>query len=94
MYNKLQSSIKAVIAKYLKQLILISDGWSNPRGKSIINYLLITRTEAIFLKLVATGKGRYTSKYIADGLNKVITKIGPKDIIAVMTDNVSNIKSS
>ena len=94
MYNKLQSSIKAVIAEYPKQLILISNGWSNPRGKSIINYLLIAWTEAIFLKSVATRKDRHTSKYIADGLNEVITKIGPKDIIAVMTDNASNMKSS
>jgi Protein of unknown function (DUF 659) len=55
---------------------------------------LIARTEAIFLKSVATGKDRHTGEYIADGLNKVITEIGPKDIIAVTTDNASNMKSS
>ena len=74
--------------------MLISDGWSNPRGENIINYLLITRTEAIFLKSVATGKDRYTGEYIADSLNEVITEIGPQDIIAVTTNNASNIKSS
>jgi hypothetical protein len=33
--------------------------------------------EAIFLKLVATRKDCYTSKYIIDSLDKVITEISP-----------------
>ena len=69
--------MKAVIAEYPKQLTLVFNGWSNPCGESIINYLLIAQTEAIFLKLVTTRKDCHTSKYIVDGLNEVITKIGP-----------------
>lgn len=54
---------------------------------------MIAWIEVIFLKLVATKKDCHTNKYIADSLNKVITEISPKDLIAVITDNASNIKS-
>ena len=52
--------MNGLIAQYLGELTLVSDGWSNPWGESIINYLLIARLEAIFLKLIAIGKDRYT----------------------------------
>ena len=52
--------MKDLIAQYPGELTLVSDGWSNPRGESIINYLLIARSEAIFLKLIVTGKDRHT----------------------------------
>ena len=86
--------MRTVIAEHSKELTLISDGWSNPCGESIINYLLVARTEAIFLKSIATGKDRHTGEYIADGLVEVISEIGSQNIIAVTTDNTSNMKSS
>jgi Protein of unknown function (DUF 659) len=86
--------MNTVITEHPKELTLISDGWSNPRGESIINYLLATRNETIFLKSVATGKDRHTGEYIADGLVEVISEIGSENIIAVTTDNAGNMKSS
>jgi len=74
--------------------MLVSNGWLNPRGKSIINYLLIAWSEAIFLKLIITEKDRHTSQYIADGLNNTIKEIGLKNIVAITTNNTSNIKKS
>ena len=47
----------------------------------------------MFLKSVATGKDQHTGEYIADGLNDVISEIGSQNIIAVTTDNASNMKS-
>ena len=86
--------MKTVIAEHSKKLTLISDGWSNPRGESIINYLLVAWTEAIFLKSIATRKNCHTGKYIADGLIEVISEIGAQNIVAVTTDNARNMKSS
>ena len=86
--------MKTVIAAHSKKLILISDDWSNPRGESIINYLLVARTEAIFLKSIATGKDHHTGEYIADGLIEIISEIGAQNIVAVTTDNARNMKSS
>ena len=86
--------MKTVIDEHSKELTLISDGWSNPRGESIINYLLVAWIKTIFLKPIAIGKNCHTGEYIADGLIEIISKIGSQNIIAVTTDNVSNMKSS
>ena len=83
-----------MISEYLKKLILIFNNWSNSYDESIINYLLIAQTETIFLKLITIGKNYYTGKYIADGLIKIISKIDSQNIIAVITNNISNMKSS
>ena len=53
---------------------------------------MITQSKAIFLKSIVTGKDYYTGQYIADGLNETIKNIGPKNIVAITTDNVNNIK--
>jgi len=55
---------------------------------------LIAQSEAIFLKLIIIGKDCYTGQYIADGLNETIKDISPKNIVAIITDNTSNIKKS
>ena len=86
--------MKTVIAEHSKKLTLISDGWSNSRDESIINYLLVAQTKAIFLKSIATGKDHHTEEYIADGLIEVISEIGSQNIIAVTTDNARNMTSS
>lgn len=39
-----------VIEHYKEELSLNTDGWTNPRGGSIINYVLIVRVEALFVK--------------------------------------------
>src|SRR6266487_4506792 len=59
-----------------------------------MNYLLVARTETIFLKSIATGKNRHTGEYIADELNEIISEIGPQNIVALTTDNAGNMKSS
>ena len=93
-YNKLQNNIKTVIAEHLKKLTLISDDWSNSHDESIINYLLVAWTEIIFLKLIATEKNQHTEEYITDELIKIISEIDAQNIVAVITDNVRNMKSS
>jgi len=40
------------------------------------------------------GKDRYTGQHIVDGLNEIIKDIGPKNIVAITTNNASNIKKS
>ena len=51
-----------------KRISLILDGWSNPRNKSIINYLVATEDNVLFIRSVNTTVDRYTSQYLADKL--------------------------
>jgi len=93
-YGSLKAHINTFITQQPDQMTLVSDGWSNTRGESIINYLLVTEKDAIFLKSVATGKDHHTGEYIADGLEEVIEEVGAHRISAVTTDNASNMTSS
>ena len=86
--------MKTVIAEHLEELTLISDDWSNSHDKSIINYLLVAQTEIIFLKSIVIEKNCHTGEYIADELIEIISEINSQNIIAVITNNVNNMKSS
>ena len=88
---------KATVTRTLdtsKRISLILDGWSNPRNKSIINYLAATKDNVLFIRLVNTTVDRYTGQYLADELQEVIKELGSKKVIALTTDNAANIKSS
>ena len=60
---------------------LNTDRWTNPRGESIIDYILVARDEALFIKLVSTGKDRHTVEYIAAGLKETIEELGPLSVV-------------
>jgi len=42
-----------------QQITLVSDSWTNLRGQSIVNYMLVTWIGAVFYKSIATGTERY-----------------------------------
>src|SRR5690242_21335453 len=83
-----------VLQRAGKQVTLVSDGWTNIRGESIINYIAVLRGSSIFLKSIATGKDRHTGEYLADGLVQTIDELGPKNVGCVTTDNASALKKS
>jgi hypothetical protein len=78
-----------------RQLTLVSDSWTNQRSKSVINYVAVTRQHAIFWKTEVTRSERHTKEMIARGLNNTIEGLGSdKAVIAVTTDNASNMKGA
>ena len=86
--------MNTVLERSSGQITLCSDGWTNLRGEALINYVAITRLHSIFLKSVPTGHDRHTGQYIADGLSDVVRKVGGEKILAITTDNASNMVSS
>jgi hypothetical protein len=94
MYTEVTKKVNQVIERRAGELSLVSDGWTNVRREGIINYTLVSRTDAIFIKSVHTNINRHNGEYIADGLLEVINQIGPDRIVAVTTDNASNMTSS
>ncbi|XP_065315124.1 uncharacterized protein LOC135924008 [Gordionus sp. m RMFG-2023] len=77
----------------LKDFTLISDGWTNIRGESIINFIIMT-PEPIFFKSIDTGSCAHTGEYIASELIKVIEEIGCQKFISLVTDNAKNMKKA
>ena len=46
------------------------------------------------MKSIATEKNHHTGEYIADELIEIISEIDAQNIVAVIMNNVSNMKSS
>ena len=92
-YNHTKLQIESIIAASAGQLTLVSDSWTNQRTESVVNYVAMTRQHAIFLKTEHTGSERHTGEVITRGLKATINEIGGGEaVIAVTTDNASNIK--
>jgi len=74
MYNKLRGPLlskeRSHVEKILqpirnpwnkKGLTIISDGWSDPQRRPLINFMVITKSGSIFLKLI-DGSGEINDK--------------------------------
>lgn len=90
--------IKATINDAIEDapyLTVISDGWSNKRSESIINYVIATPTP-LFYKSTETGANRHTADYIANGIDEVIVEISgdSEKVWAILTDNANNMKAA
>ena len=73
---------------------IVSDGWTNVKGRPLINILGVSASGVIFLSA-----HDYSDRYkkginIADTLLKTIQEIGPYNVIHVITDNAANCKAT
>ena len=93
-YDRTKKDMDVLLNKAGRQITLVSDGWTNVRTESVINYVAVTRKNAIFLKSEVPGSKRPTGDMIVDGLKKAVEEVGRDKVVAVVTDNVANMKSS
>jgi len=91
-YKKVNDAVACKIAD-AECVAVVSDGWTDINGDSIINFI-ITTPLPVFLKSIETKENSHSGKYIADTLLDVIEdrRIGPKKVLAVVTDNASNMQ--
>ena len=73
---------------------ILSNGWTNVKGKPLINVLGVSTTGAIFLSSHDYSDRFKTGINIAKPLLKTIEFIGPCNVIQVITDNVANYKAA
>jgi hypothetical protein len=73
---------------------IVSDGWTNVKGKTLINVLGVSASGAVFLSAHDYLDHYKTSINIAEPLIKTIQEIGLYNVIQVITDNVANCKAA
>ncbi|SMR51307.1 unnamed protein product [Zymoseptoria tritici ST99CH_1E4] len=92
-YDALKAEVDAKLQD-TKNLTLVTDGWTNRRGHSMINYLAVTPAgEALFVGSRATGIERHTGQNLCDDAARVIEEIGRENVVCVTTDTASNMMS-
>ena len=73
---------------------IVSDGWTNVKGKPLINVLGVSATSAIFLSAHDYSDKFKTGINIAKLLLKNIEAISPYNVIQVIIDNAANCKAA
>ena len=72
---------------------IVSDGWTNVKGKPLISVLVVSFSGAIFLSAYDYSGKLKTDINIAEPLLETIEHIGPYNVVQVITDNAANCKA-
>ncbi|PWA76506.1 hypothetical protein CTI12_AA232910 [Artemisia annua] len=104
-YNKLRTTLlqkeKDNVQRQLEPLkstwkergvTIVSDGWSDPTRKPLINFMATSGNGPLFLKAVncfGEVKDRF---FIADLMKEFINEIGNQNVVQIITDNAANCK--
>nr|XP_045083750.1 uncharacterized protein LOC109738638 [Aegilops tauschii subsp. strangulata] len=73
---------------------LMSDGWSDKRGRHLINFLVNSPEGTFFLESVDASSVCHDGDMIADLLEKRILDVGKENVVQVVTDNGANYKKA
>ncbi|KAJ1381854.1 Zinc finger, BED-type [Sesbania bispinosa] len=106
-YNAIRTTLlqreKAHILKLLqpikdtwseKGVSLVTDGWTDAQRRPLINFMAISDSGPMFLKVV-DGSGEFKDKhYISDLMFSVIDEIGPQNVVQIITDNAPVCKAA
>nr|GEW35197.1 hypothetical protein [Tanacetum cinerariifolium] len=77
-----------------KGVTIVSDSWSDPTRKPLINVMATSGNGPLFLKAVncfGEVKDRF---FIADLMKEVINEIGHQNVVQIITDNATNCKTT
>jgi hypothetical protein len=76
-------------------LSITTDGWDDNSGRHLHNFMVITSEGPYFHSSVDTSDTETIhAEYIAKGIIKVINDVGPKNVVAVITDGASVMRSA
>ncbi|XP_058006466.1 uncharacterized protein LOC110637620 [Hevea brasiliensis] len=105
-YNKLRTTLlqqeKANVERLLepikstwleKGVSIVSDGWSDPQRRPLINFMVVSESGPMFIKSVDCSGEVKDKQFIANLLKEVIDEVGHQKVLQVITDNASNYKA-
>ena len=68
----------------------MADGWIDTRHRSLINFLVYCPRGMVFVKSVDASNIVKSTKNFFKLFDEVVTWVGPKNIVHMITDNASN----
>ncbi|XP_024016255.1 uncharacterized protein LOC112089734 [Eutrema salsugineum] len=106
-YNKLRTTLLQKEKENVKKLLvplkgtwkergvtIVSDGWSDPTRKPLINFIATSGSGPLFLKAVNCF-GEVKDKYfISDLKQEVINEVGHQNVVQIITDNAPSCKTA
>ena len=69
---------------------IMSDGWTDGKGRSLINFLVNFPRGTVFIKSVDASAYVKDARLLCDLLDKFIQEVGPQYVVQVITDNAAS----
>lgn len=93
-YNKEHAKMIKALERE-QRLTLVTDGWSNIKHQSIINYMLVTGTgTAFFYRADTSASNKHDQFYLSEEMLKVIEEVGASKFVGICTDTAANMKAA
>ncbi|XP_045788744.1 uncharacterized protein LOC123883850 [Trifolium pratense] len=77
-----------------KGVTIVSDGWSDPQRRPLINFMAVTESGPMFLKAVDCSGEVKDREFIAQKIKDVVMEVGPSNVVQIVTDNAAVCKSA
>ncbi|XLR22794.1 hypothetical protein S83_050694 [Arachis hypogaea] len=77
-----------------KGVSIVSDGWSNPQRRPLLNFIAITESGPMFLKAVDCSDEIKDKDYVAKQIRDVIREVNLSNVVQIMTDNAPVCKAA
>ncbi|XP_059068694.1 uncharacterized protein LOC131056578 [Cryptomeria japonica] len=67
---------------------ILSDGWTDSRNRTLINFLVASGGPLVFLKSIDASNQVKNAETLCNMLDEVVTEVGVQNVVQVVTDNV------
>ncbi|XP_059076459.1 uncharacterized protein LOC131043284 [Cryptomeria japonica] len=68
---------------------ILSDGWTDSRNRTLINFLVASGGQVVFLKSIDASDQVKNAKTLCNTLDEVVTEVGVQNVVQVVTDNAA-----
>ncbi|XLR38555.1 hypothetical protein HN51_025715, partial [Arachis hypogaea] len=99
-YNKLRTTLLEKEKQHVERMLepiknswsgkgvsIVSDGWSDPQRRPLLNFMAVTESGPIFLKAVDFSDEIKDKDYVAKQIRDVIREVGLSNVVQIVTDN-------
>ncbi|RZC29798.1 hypothetical protein D0Y65_001409 [Glycine soja] len=87
-------TIRSVVTNLQKGVSIVSDGWSDPQRRSLINFMAVTESGPMFLKVIDCSNEIKDKDFIAKHMREVIMEVGHSNVVQIVTDNAAVCKAA
>ncbi|XP_052109206.1 uncharacterized protein LOC107460861 [Arachis duranensis] len=99
-YNKLRTTLLEKEKQHVERMLeptknswsgkgvsIVSDGWSDPQRRPLLNFMAVTESGPIFLKAVDCSDEIKDKDYVAKQIRDVIREVGLSNVVQIVTNN-------
>ncbi|XP_025625523.1 uncharacterized protein [Arachis hypogaea] len=106
-YNKLRTTLLEKEKQHVERMLeptknswsgkgvsIVSDGWSDLQRRPLLNFMAVTESGPMFLKVVDCSDEIKDKDYVAKQIRDVIREVGLSNVVQIVTDNASICKAA